>query len=70
MAFSIRRPDGTYETVFEEVRTDDLKEANKENIEELTARHTAVLEKYIRQYPDHWLWQHRRWKYTKAGNNE
>jgi Kdo2-lipid IVA lauroyltransferase/acyltransferase len=70
MGLSIRRPDGTYEAVFEEVQADDLKEANKENIEELTARHTAVLEKYIRQYPDHWLWQHRRWKYTKVGKNE
>ncbi|HYO67070.1 MAG TPA: lysophospholipid acyltransferase family protein [Archangium sp.] len=27
-----------------------------------TAAVTAVLEKYVRRYPDQWLWLHRRWK--------
>lgn len=70
MALSIRRTDGGYTGVFEEVATDDLSGASKENIKELTARHTAVLEKYIRKYPDHWLWQHRRWKHTLTESNE
>ena len=69
MALSIRRSDGSYDAIFEEVKTDDLTGASKENIKELTARHTAVLEKYIRQYPDHWLWQHRRWKHTQPAHN-
>jgi lauroyl/myristoyl acyltransferase len=30
----------------------------------LTARHTAVLERNIRERPDHWLWMHKRWKHT------
>ncbi len=66
MSVSIRRSDGGYDAIFEEVKTDDLDDASKENIKELTARHTAVLEKYIRQYPDHWLWQHRRWKHIRS----
>lgn len=70
MALSIRRTDGGYTGVFEEVSTDDLNGASKENIKELTARHTAVLEKYIRKYPDHWLWQHRRWKHTLTESDE
>ncbi len=27
-----------------------------------TIRWMRVLEKYIRRYPDHWVWMHRRWK--------
>lgn len=32
-----------------------------------TAKFTSVLESYIREYPDQWLWMHRRWKTRPAG---
>lgn len=32
------------------------------DIREVTATVTALIEKYIRRYPDQWLWLHRRWK--------
>jgi KDO2-lipid IV(A) lauroyltransferase len=32
-----------------------------------TARFTAILEAYIRAYPDQWLWMHRRWKTRRPG---
>jgi KDO2-lipid IV(A) lauroyltransferase len=32
-----------------------------------TAKFTAVVEGYIRQYPDQWLWMHRRWKTRPPG---
>jgi Kdo2-lipid IVA lauroyltransferase/acyltransferase len=32
-----------------------------------TSIFTAVLERYIREYPDQWLWMHRRWKTRPAG---
>ena len=32
-----------------------------------TARFTAVIEQYVRRYPDQWLWVHRRWKTRPAG---
>lgn len=30
---------------------------------ELTEMHTRLLESFIREKPEHWLWSHRRWKY-------
>jgi KDO2-lipid IV(A) lauroyltransferase len=32
-----------------------------------TALFTAVLESYIRRYPEQWLWMHRRWKTRPPG---
>lgn len=64
MVFLVRRPDGTYDTLFEEVDGGGLEGSSEENILELTRRHTALAEKYIRIYPDHWLWMHKRWKHT------
>ena len=32
-----------------------------------TARFTATIEDYVRQYPEQWLWMHRRWKTRPAG---
>jgi Kdo2-lipid IVA lauroyltransferase/acyltransferase len=32
-----------------------------------TAHFTRLLERYIRQYPDQWLWMHRRWKTRPPG---
>jgi KDO2-lipid IV(A) lauroyltransferase len=65
MFFFLRQRDGTYRTVYEEVNTGGLTGTTEENIIELTTRHTAILERYIRQYPDHWLWMHKRWKHTE-----
>jgi len=45
------------------VRTADLAADVLEN----TARLTQIIEAYIRRYPDHWLWMHRRWKTQPAG---
>ncbi|MGA9364297.1 MAG: lysophospholipid acyltransferase family protein [Bacteroidota bacterium] len=64
MGLLIRKEKGKYELIFVEVRTDDLKEYNDENVAELTRRHVALLEKYVRMYPDQWLWMHRRWKHV------
>jgi KDO2-lipid IV(A) lauroyltransferase len=35
-----------------------------------TARFTAVIEDWVRRYPDQWLWVHRRWKTRPNGTRE
>ena len=35
-----------------------------------TALFTAVVEDYIRRYPDQWLWMHRRWKTRPPGEEK
>jgi len=60
--FSVRQPDGRYRIIFEnEVvlrRTGDKIKDTEEN----TAYFTQIIEKYVRAYPDHWFWFHKRWK--------
>lgn len=36
----------------------------EEDIKNLTQAYTSLLQEYIRKYPDHWFWPHRRWKST------
>jgi KDO2-lipid IV(A) lauroyltransferase len=66
MGLLLRQSDGRYAAEFEEIPHDDLHGASERNVAELTRRHTAVLERYIRLYPDHWLWMHKRWKHTPS----
>ncbi|HEX5236037.1 MAG TPA: lysophospholipid acyltransferase family protein [Silvibacterium sp.] len=35
-----------------------------------TARFTAVIEEWVRRYPEQWLWVHRRWKTRPDGTRE
>ncbi|MGQ9853424.1 MAG: lysophospholipid acyltransferase family protein [Candidatus Oleimicrobiaceae bacterium] len=42
-------------------------ELSEDNIQRLTQTYTSLLEKYVRQYPDHWFWMHRRWKTLPGG---
>lgn len=38
-----------------------------ENVRELTQKITCVVEKYVRKYPEQWLWIHKRWNTRPAG---
>ncbi|MFH0990022.1 MAG: lysophospholipid acyltransferase family protein [bacterium] len=64
--FIYRQSDGTYKVLSEEVPIDDLREYSEENVVELTKRHVALTEFYIRRQPDHWMWMHKRWKHVDA----
>lgn len=63
IGFAVREPSGKYRVKLEEIFHGDLTNS-KEGIIELTRRHAAVLERVVRDHPDLWAWQHKRWKYT------
>jgi KDO2-lipid IV(A) lauroyltransferase len=65
MLFMIRQQSGAYKLFCEEIQCSDLQDYSRENVEILTQRHVAVLEKWISQYPEQWLWMHKRWKNIK-----
>jgi KDO2-lipid IV(A) lauroyltransferase len=45
-----------------------IRTGNEEaDIEANTALFTKVIERYVKEYPDQWLWVHRRWKTRPAG---
>ncbi len=46
---------------FEDVGTQE------ENLVHNTRRYLAVLERYVRKYPEQWLWIHRRWRRRPPG---
>jgi KDO2-lipid IV(A) lauroyltransferase len=43
---------------------------DEEDVRRLTQLFTNVVEKYVRRYPDQWLWIHRRWKTRPPGEPE
>jgi KDO2-lipid IV(A) lauroyltransferase len=61
-AFNIRQKDGRYRVIFEPeiqlIRTGD----KDLDVEKNTELFTRVIERYVREYPDHWFWLHQRWK--------
>jgi KDO2-lipid IV(A) lauroyltransferase len=59
-----KRTSHGYECRVQDISFEDLDGVNEENIRILTARHTAVLEAAIREKPEFWLWQHKRFKYV------
>jgi KDO2-lipid IV(A) lauroyltransferase len=61
-AFSVKQPDGRYRIIFEKEVDLLITGDRTRDIEENTAIFTGIIEKYIRRYPDHWFWFHKRWK--------
>lgn len=60
--FNIRQKDGSYRVVFEPevslIQTGD----KDQDVQKNTELFTRIIERYVRNYPDHWLWLHQRWK--------
>jgi Kdo2-lipid IVA lauroyltransferase/acyltransferase len=63
IGLNVRQKDNSYKVFFEEVCMENLPEKDEDKIIEISQRHTEFLERYVRQYPEQWLWMHKRWKY-------
>ncbi|MFH1798531.1 MAG: lysophospholipid acyltransferase family protein [Candidatus Omnitrophota bacterium] len=64
-AFMIRKPDDSYKLVVEKPITLLPEKDKAESVRKYTQLWTDILEKYVRQYPEQWVWLHRRWKTEK-----
>ena len=60
--FLIRQGRDRHRAVFEKPLWPDPHLKGSEAIEDLTQRFTTLLETYVREYPGHYFWMHRRWK--------
>ena len=55
-----------YGSFIEQPKTGD----RHRDVHEMTAAFTAEIEKFIRAYPDQWLWIHKRWKTRPPGESD
>jgi len=58
--FDVRYPDGSHTVYFEEPIY--VESAAEQHLLQTLRRLNSILESYVRRYPDHWLWGHRRWR--------
>jgi KDO2-lipid IV(A) lauroyltransferase len=66
--FSIPLGEGRYRVVYEPAVEIPSSGDRDRDVLELTARCTAIIERWVRRYPEQWLWMHRRWKTTPEGD--
>ncbi len=60
-SFGVRNPDRTHTvTVSDPIQIDRSQNLQKDVVQ-LTKNYTKILEDFIREHPDQWLWMHRRW---------
>jgi KDO2-lipid IV(A) lauroyltransferase len=64
MAFIIRQNNKRQRIILTEPIYIQKSKNKDEDIKILTQAYTSILEDFIRKYPDHWFWPHRRWKST------
>jgi Kdo2-lipid IVA lauroyltransferase/acyltransferase len=69
-SFMVRGADGRFEAHIEkEIEIPSTGDREKDVVE-ATRRITEVVEKYVRAYPDQWVWMHQRWKTRPPGETK
>lgn len=62
----VRNGINNFKIEVEEIDLSGISGNQEEMTIEITRRHTAALEQFIRRYPEQWLWMHKRWKHTES----
>lgn len=63
-AAALRLPDGRFHLVFEKVPIVDTGDRERD-VDRIVSDYTAVLERWVRRYPEQYFWHHRRWKHQR-----
>jgi Kdo2-lipid IVA lauroyltransferase/acyltransferase len=62
----VRLPNGRFRAVFEPIEIERTGDRERD-IDAMVARYSEVLEKWVREYPEQYFWQHRRWRRQPEG---
>lgn len=62
-AAAVRQPNGQYRLHLERVPVTPVGDRDYD-VDMIVAAYTATLERWVRQYPEQYFWQHRRWKHA------
>ena len=62
LSMDIRQPDDRHHVIITPAIDLEISGDLEQDVQTNTARILKILETYIRQYPDQWLWTHNRWK--------
>jgi KDO2-lipid IV(A) lauroyltransferase len=68
MGTIVRRSNGRFTVTFDVVPKPAPSGDEHKDIFNYTSNVNNILERYVRTYPDHWFWMHRRWK-TKVAHS-
>jgi KDO2-lipid IV(A) lauroyltransferase len=66
---AVRLPGGTYRALVEPVEVVATGDRERD-VDAVVARYTAVLERWVRAYPEQYLWHHRRWRRSPPAPGE
>ncbi|MEO8577074.1 MAG: lysophospholipid acyltransferase family protein [Gemmatimonadales bacterium] len=62
----LRLPSGKFRVVFEPVQIDRTGDKDRDT-DAMVAEYSRILEKWVREYPEQYFWQHRRWRRQPEG---
>ena len=70
MGFGVREKDGRIRVHLEKFPGIDQFADSEDGVKLFLIEYNRILEKYIRKYPEQWLWMHRRWKTQQVSSDQ